>query len=91
MKLWTGLSMGFSDIWNPNNGIGHKNSLNRRYLSKNIFCQASAAVTLCTYSHFEGIILGKTGINMQTGASINGRMPAQTAHTLQMNTVVRPN
>jgi len=34
--------------------------------------------------------LGQTGINLQTGASINGRMLAQTAVTLQMNTVTRP-
>jgi len=32
----------------------------------------------------------QTGINMQTGASINGRMLAQTAVTLQMNTVTQP-
>lgn len=58
--------------------------------AKNIFWQVSGAVTLGTYSHFEGIILGKTGINMQTEASINGRMLAQTAVTLQMNTVTTP-
>ena len=58
--------------------------------AKNIFWQAAGAVTLGTTSHFEGIILGATGINMQTGASINGRMLAQTAVTLQMNTVTRP-
>ena len=58
--------------------------------AKNIFWQASGAVTLGTTSHFEGIILGKTGINLQTGASINGRMLAQTAVTLQKNTVTRP-
>ena len=59
-------------------------------LAKNIFWQVSDAVTLGTTSHFEGIILGMTGINMQTGASINGRMLAQTAVSLQMNTVVAP-
>ncbi len=59
--------------------------------AKNIFWQASDAVTLGTTSHFEGNILGATGINLQTGASINGRMLAQTAVTLQMNTVVKPN
>ena len=58
--------------------------------AKNIFWQVSGAVTLGTTSHFEGIILGKTDINLQTGASINGRMLAQTAVTLQMNTVVQP-
>jgi len=58
--------------------------------AKNIFWQAAGAVTLGTTSHFEGNIIGKTGINMQTGASINGRMLAQTAVTLQMNTVTQP-
>lgn len=58
--------------------------------AKNIFWQTADAVTLGTTSHFEGIILGKTGINMQTGATINGRLLAQTAVTLQMNTVTNP-
>lgn len=58
--------------------------------AKNIFWQVAGAVTLGTTSHFEGIILGQTGINLQTGASINGRTLAQTAVTLQMNTVTRP-
>ena len=58
--------------------------------AKNIFWQTAGATTLGTTSHFEGNILGKTGINMQTGATINGRMLAQTAVTLQMNTVVKP-
>jgi len=58
--------------------------------AKNIFWQAAGAVTLGTTSHFEGIILGQTGINMKTGATINGRLLAQTAVTLQMNAVTRP-
>jgi hypothetical protein len=58
--------------------------------AKNIFWQTTGAVTLGTNSHFEGIILGKTAINMRTGASINGRALAQTAVTLQMNTVTKP-
>jgi Ice-binding-like len=58
--------------------------------AKNIYWQVADAVTLGTTSHFEGNILGQTGINMLTGASINGRMLAQTAVTLQMNTVTLP-
>jgi hypothetical protein len=58
--------------------------------AKNIFWVAAGAVTFGTTSHFEGNILGQTGINLQTSASINGRMLAQTAVTLQMNTVVQP-
>lgn len=58
--------------------------------AKNIFWQTAGTVTLGTTSHFEGNILSQTGINLKTGASINGRMLAQTAVTLQMNTVVLP-
>lgn len=58
--------------------------------AKNIFWVASDAVTCGTTSHFEGNILGMTGINLQTGATINGRMLAQTAVTLQMNSVTKP-
>ncbi len=58
--------------------------------AKNIFWQVAGATTLGTYSHFEGTILDKTGINLQTGASINGRLLAQTAVTLQQNNVVKP-
>jgi len=58
--------------------------------AKNIFWQTSGAVTLGTTSHFEGTILGQTGINLLTGASVNGRLLAQTAVTLQMNAVTQP-
>ncbi|GEP49531.1 hypothetical protein FNO01nite_02030 [Flavobacterium noncentrifugens] len=58
--------------------------------AKNIYWQVADAVTLGTTSHFEGIILGGSGINLKTAASINGQMLAQTAVTLQMNTVVKP-
>lgn len=58
--------------------------------AKNIFWQSSGAVTVGTTSHFEGTVLGATGINLKTGASINGRLLAQTAVTLQMNTVKVP-
>ncbi|OFY52035.1 MAG: hypothetical protein A2W85_11415 [Bacteroidetes bacterium GWF2_41_31] len=58
--------------------------------AKNIFWVVSDAVTFGTTSHFEGNILGQTGINMKTGATMTGRMLAQTAVTLQMSTVVMP-
>ena len=59
--------------------------------AKNIFWQVAGAATLGTTSHFEGTILGQTGINMQTNATINGRLLAQTAVTLQKNIVRKPN
>ena len=58
--------------------------------AKNIFWQVAGTVSLGTTSHFEGIILSKTGIAFKTGASINGRALAQTAVTLDKNTVVAP-
>jgi hypothetical protein len=58
--------------------------------AKNIFWQVAGAVTCGTTSHFEGNILSMTAINLLTGASINGRLLAQTAVTLQMNAVTQP-
>ena len=58
--------------------------------AKNIFWVITSTVTLGTTSHFEGNILGQTSINMLTGSSMNGSMLAQTAVTLQMNTVNKP-
>lgn len=55
--------------------------------AKNIFWVVADAVTLGAGSHFEGTILAQTNIAMITGASINGRMLAQTAVTLQSNIV----
>ncbi|AEV28729.1 Protein of unknown function (DUF3494) [Sphaerochaeta pleomorpha str. Grapes] len=59
-------------------------------LAKNIFWQTAGAVSLGTTSHFEGIILSQSGITMDTGASINGRLLAQTLIALDGNTVVQP-
>jgi Ice-binding-like len=58
--------------------------------AKNIFWQVAGLATFGTTSHIEGIVLSKTMIAMQTGASINGRLYAQTAVTLQMNAVTQP-
>lgn len=66
---------------------GKKVILTGGALSQNIFWRVADVVTLGTTSHFEGIILAKTKIVMQTGASINGRLLAQTEVTLDMNTV----
>jgi Ice-binding-like len=58
--------------------------------AQNIFWQVAGSTTLGTTSHFEGIVLCKTLVAMKTGASINGRLYAQTAVTLQMNHVTAP-
>jgi len=59
-------------------------------LAKNIFWQVAGAVTLGTNAHFEGVVLGKTMIAVNTGTSVNGRLFAQTAVTLQMNAITEP-
>jgi hypothetical protein len=43
-----------------------------------------------TTSHLEGVFLVKTMVVFQTGSSLNGRIFAQTAVTLQMATIVAP-
>ena len=58
--------------------------------AKNIFWQVADVVAIGTTAHFEGVVLAKTMISMNTGASANGRLLAQTAVTLQMNAVTRP-
>jgi hypothetical protein len=58
--------------------------------AKNIFWQVAGAATLGTTAHFEGVILGKTLVAVNTGASVNGRLLAQTAVTLQMNAITQP-
>jgi len=58
--------------------------------AKNVYWQTAGAVSVGTTAHFEGTILSKTMIALKTGASINGRLLAQTAVTLQMNTVTEP-
>jgi hypothetical protein len=58
--------------------------------SKNIFWQVAGQTSLGTTSEFKGIILCKTAIVMQTGATMNGRALAQTAVTLDSNAVIEP-
>jgi len=59
-------------------------------VAKNIFWQVSGAVTIGAGTHFEGNILGQTGITLLTGASLNGRALAQSAVTLQGNAITAP-
>lgn len=87
---------GPDDVWifqvagTLNMSSGVRVTLSGGAQAKNIYWQVSDAVTLGTTSHFEGTILGKTGIHLKTGASINGLLLAQTAVTLQMSTVTKP-
>ena len=67
-----------------------KISLTGGALAKNVFWQVSGAVELGTTSHLEGIVLTKTAVALRTGASIKGRLLAQTAVTIDKSTVVQP-
>ena len=58
--------------------------------AKNIFWQVGDSVTIGTTAHFEGVVLGKTLVAVNTGASANSRLFAQTAVTLQMNAITQP-
>ncbi|MEX0686204.1 MAG: ice-binding family protein [Balneolales bacterium] len=57
---------------------------------QNIFWVVAGEVSIGTNAHFEGIILSKTAIHLKTGASMNGRLLAQTAVTLDANTITEP-
>ncbi len=56
-------------------------------LPQNIYWATFAAADLATTSQFKGTIVSQTSIAMKTGATINGRLLAGTAVTLQQNTV----
>ena len=58
--------------------------------AKNITWQVTGEVTLHANSHFEGIILGKTGITLQTMATLHGRALAQSLVALDNNAVTAP-
>jgi len=59
-------------------------------LTQNVFWQVSGEVVLGTTAHFEGIVLTQTSATLRTGATINGRLLAQTAVTLDGSTLVEP-
>ncbi|MES2048124.1 MAG: ice-binding family protein [Pseudomonadota bacterium] len=90
------LSGGPNDVWifqiagNITQAAATKVTLAGGALAKNIFWQPTGSVAIGASAHFEGIILAKTLIAMKTGASANGRMLAQTAVTLDQNTVTQP-
>ncbi len=57
---------------------------------KNVFWQVSGSVDLGTTAHLEGIVICQTAITLRTGASVNGRLLAQTSVDVDASTVVRP-
>ena len=58
--------------------------------AKNVFWQVGNSVTIGTTAHFQGVVLGKTLIAVNTGATATSRLFAQTAVTLQQNAISQP-
>ena len=58
--------------------------------AKNIFWQVAGQASFGPSAHFEGILLCKTAITFQSGATMNGRALAQTAVILSKNVIVQP-
>jgi len=56
-------------------------------LPQNIYWATFSAADLATTSKFKGTVLSQTSIAMKTGATINGRLLAGTAVTLDQNVV----
>lgn len=90
------LSGGPNDVWifqvagKLKQANGKRVTLAGGALAKNIFWQVTDSVAIGTTAHFEGVVLGKTLVAVNTGASANSRLFAQTAVTLQMNAVTQP-
>ena len=52
--------------------------------------QSAGNVSIGTAAHLEGMVLADTPVAIKTGASVIGRLLAQTAITLQKNTLTQP-
>ena len=91
------ISGGANDVWIFQTTGDLSMSANQHVLlaggaqAKNIFWQVAGQVTLGANSHFEGIVLSKTSITLQTGTTMNGRLLAQTQAALQAATLTKPN
>ena len=59
-------------------------------LPENVFWQVSGLADLGTTAHCEGVVLTQTSVTLRTGASINGRLLAQTAVNIDSSTVIEP-
>jgi hypothetical protein len=90
------LSGSATDVWifqiaqNLTLGNGVSISLSGGALPQHVFWQVAGLVEIGTTAHCEGVVLTQTSITLATGASINGRLLAQTAVSLDGSTVAAP-
>ena len=90
------LAGGANDVWifettgDLTMAVGKQVILSGGAQAKNVFWQVAGKVVLGGTSHFEGILLCKTDVTLQTGATMNGRILAQTQVALQQATVTQP-
>jgi hypothetical protein len=59
-------------------------------LPQNVFWRTAGVAALNTTANLKGIVLSGSSITLATGASVDGRLIASTAVTLDANTVTRP-
>ncbi len=85
-----------SDVWifqiaqNLTIDSGARITLSGGARASNVFWQVSGLVDLGTTAHCEGVVMSATAITLRTGASINGRLLAQSAVNIDGSTVVVP-
>jgi hypothetical protein len=90
------ISGGASDVWifqiagNLDVSAAKKVTLAGGAQAKNIFWQVTGQVTVHANAHFEGVILCKTAITLQTTASMTGRALAQTLVAIDNNAITAP-
>jgi hypothetical protein len=71
-------------------GSGVRVLLNGSVLPGRVFWQVAGSVDLGTTAHLEGVVLGQTSIRLRTGASVRGRLLAQSMVNIEAGTVVQP-
>lgn len=87
---------GANDVWIFQIAQNLEVSTNKRVLlggdaqAKNIYWQVAGNVTIHANAHVEGIIMAKTGITLQTTATLRGRALAQTLVALDNNAITAP-
>jgi hypothetical protein len=90
------ISGGPNDVWifqttgDLSMDAGKNVTLSGGARAHNIFWQVAGKATFGANSHFEGILLSKTDITLQTGATMNGRVLSQTQVALQQATLTQP-